>query len=124
MSDENKHWPTGKEVMQSGRCEHPKAESSFAAPTGSAYWDLFSHMSDNHGLTLLDSELEDICQVVERMRGWQPKEGKYTRWICANCGAPIGRKYRVKQKKLFWSHYMAKGTAGHCCNTPTPTPNK
>lgn len=36
MSDENKHWPTGKEVMQSGRCEHPKAQSSFAAPAGSA----------------------------------------------------------------------------------------
>jgi hypothetical protein len=25
-------------------------------------------MADNHRLTLLDSEMEEICQVVERMR--------------------------------------------------------
>lgn len=39
-----------------------------AAPNGSAYWPLFKHMSDNHGLTLLDSEMEDICRVVLKMR--------------------------------------------------------
>jgi len=34
----------------------------------SVYWPLFKHMADEHNLTLLESEMEDICQVVERMR--------------------------------------------------------
>ena len=34
----------------------------------SSYWPLFKHMSENHGLTLLDSEMEDICRVVLEMR--------------------------------------------------------
>ena len=38
---------------------------------GSVYFPLFKHMSDNHGLTLLDSEMEDICRVVEEVRGVQ-----------------------------------------------------
>lgn len=33
-----------------------------------AYDSLFKHLSDNHGLTLLDSEMEDICRVVLQMR--------------------------------------------------------
>jgi len=43
---------------------------------GSAYWPLFKSMADHHGLTLLDSELEDICRVVIAMRlpiGVHPK---------------------------------------------------
>jgi hypothetical protein len=35
--------------------------------TGSAYWPIWKHMSDNHGLTLLDSECEDILQVADQM---------------------------------------------------------
>jgi hypothetical protein len=35
---------------------------------GSAYWVLFEHMSQEHKLTLLDSELADICAAVDRMR--------------------------------------------------------
>ena len=31
----------------------------------SPYWPLFKHMADNHGLTLVDSEMQDICHVVE-----------------------------------------------------------
>lgn len=34
----------------------------------SSYWPLFDHMAANHECTLTDSELEDICQVVEKMR--------------------------------------------------------
>lgn len=34
---------------------------------GSHYYPLFAHMADNHGLILLDSELEDICQIVMKM---------------------------------------------------------
>lgn len=80
-------------------------------------------MADNHNLTLLESEMEDICQVVERMRGWQPKEGTYTRWVCENCGTPIGRRYRRQTGKHYWTHELAKGKAGHGCNCAKPTPN-
>ena len=38
----------------------------------SAFWVLFEHMSKNHGLTLLDSELSDICHAVDEMRAaWE-----------------------------------------------------
>jgi hypothetical protein len=30
MSENLKHWPQGKEVLQAGRCEWPKAPSSLA----------------------------------------------------------------------------------------------
>ena len=43
-------------------------QPGLAPGTCSAYWPLFKHMSDNHGLTLLDSEIDDICQVVLIMR--------------------------------------------------------
>ena len=45
--------------------------ASLAPATGSlcsSYWPLFDHMAANHELTLTDSELEDICRVVEKMR--------------------------------------------------------
>jgi hypothetical protein len=45
-----------------------KRKGDSRAAHGSAYWPLFKHMSDNHGLTLLDSEMEDICRVVLQMR--------------------------------------------------------
>lgn len=32
------------------------------------YWPLFEHMSHAHGLTLLDSEMEDICCAVDEVR--------------------------------------------------------
>jgi hypothetical protein len=40
------------------------------APTenGSAYYRLFEYMSRTHDLTLTDSELADICDVVEAMK--------------------------------------------------------
>lgn len=34
---------------------------------GGWYWPLFKHMSDAHGLTLLDSEMEEIRLVVLKM---------------------------------------------------------
>jgi hypothetical protein len=36
--------------------------------TGSAYYRLFEHMIRTHDLTLTDSELADICDVVEAMK--------------------------------------------------------
>lgn len=42
---------------------------------GSVLFSLFKHMSDEHGLTLLESEMTDIVRVVnstleERLRWW------------------------------------------------------
>lgn len=46
-----------------------------AAVPGSAFWVLFQHMSQEHSLTLLDSELSDICHAVDRMREkWKEDE--------------------------------------------------
>lgn len=47
-------------------CNHD-APASFAAPSGSGYWPIWKHMADNHGLTLLDSECEDILHVADQM---------------------------------------------------------
>ena len=38
-----------------------------AQAAGSVYYPLFKHMCDNHGLTLLESELEDIRIVARQM---------------------------------------------------------
>lgn len=35
----------------------------------SFYYPLFQHMADNHGLNLLDSEMEDIIQISKRLVG-------------------------------------------------------
>jgi len=49
----------------------------------SAFWVLFEHMSQEHGLTLLDSELSDICNAVDRMRKkWKADELKR---LCRTC---------------------------------------
>jgi hypothetical protein len=32
------------------------------------YQSLFNHMAENHGLVLLESEIEDIIRVVEKMQ--------------------------------------------------------
>lgn len=42
-------------------------EAHSSAPSGSVYWELFKHMSDNHKLTLLESEMEDILQVADQI---------------------------------------------------------
>ena len=38
-------------------------------------------MSDNHGLTLLESEMDDICQVADEMR---MKKSNGVMWILIN----------------------------------------
>lgn len=43
-------------------CHHHKEQVSF-------YYPLFEHMSQNHGLILLDSELADIVRVCESLMG-------------------------------------------------------
>lgn len=46
----------------------PPTRSAPARPTGSASWPLWKHMKDNHGLILLESEMDDICRIVLEMR--------------------------------------------------------
>jgi hypothetical protein len=119
MSDGCQNRDRGQEPPKSR-----KRRADSPAPTGSAYWELFEFLSHNHNLTLLDSELEDICLVVERMRGWRPKDGTYTRWVCVNCGKPVGRRYRVKTGVAFWTHELAKGQKGLGCNCAAPAPKE
>ncbi len=57
--------------MTETQAQEQPTPAALAPATGSpcsSYYPLFKHMADNHGLTLLDSEMEDICQVVEKMR--------------------------------------------------------
>ncbi len=56
---------------------HAGADSSprCAVSTGSVTYALFKHMADEHGLTLLESELTEIVRLVndtldERLRWW------------------------------------------------------
>ena len=49
------------EIQQSGG----QAAPSLAC---SAYWILFEHMSNEYGLSLLDSQLSDIVLAVDEMR--------------------------------------------------------
>ena len=58
-------------------------------PTGSANWLLFKHMADNHGLTLLESELDEISRVVIEMRPGIDLKG-----FTAKQWAEIRRSYR------------------------------
>jgi len=55
---------------------------------GSAFWVLFEHMSQEHGLTMIDSELSDVCNAVDRMRAeWKANELKRQ---CRKCGGGDG----------------------------------
>jgi len=58
-----------------------------AAVPCSAFWVLFEHMSQEHGLTLLDSELSDICHAVDRMREkWKADDAKRRCRTCWGSG--------------------------------------
>jgi DnaJ-class molecular chaperone len=61
--------------------------AGLGAMTGSAFWVLFEHMSQNHNLTLLDSELNDICHTVDRMREkWKADEARRRCRTCWGSG--------------------------------------
>ena len=56
------------ELMSKASVTEKLADVNASAPCpGSAYWPIWKHMSDNHGLTLLDSECEDILHVADEM---------------------------------------------------------
>lgn len=56
------------------RKEWNKIVSSKPQPQPNFYYPLFQHMSHEHGLTLLDSELADIIRVCREIDKNQPKE--------------------------------------------------
>ena len=50
-------------------------ESAFGVAAGSVTYALFKHMADEHGLTLLESEMSEIVRIVNdnldaRLRWW------------------------------------------------------
>jgi len=74
-TDEGTHW---HECEKCGKaCDvcgieltkgEPMSEKSVAQPPPTHYYPLFEHMSHAHNLTLLDSELEDIVQIIKGMK--------------------------------------------------------
>lgn len=64
-------WDAGREREEiRGEMQRDLAKGDKKPQTrNSFYWPLFEHMSNHHGLTLLDSELEDIVQVVKQLSG-------------------------------------------------------
>jgi hypothetical protein len=61
------HCKNHKKLKQWTRATQTNTKPTGARMSGSAYWPIWKHMADNHGLTLLDSECEDILQVADRM---------------------------------------------------------
>ena len=64
MSDELKHWPQGKEVLQAGRCEHPESASSLAAMPGSVE-SVNRQVIENQLLTALDDKSKVAILATE-----------------------------------------------------------
>ena len=61
--------------------------AALAPTSGCAFWGLFEHMSQEHGLTLLDPELSDICHTVDRMgEKWKADEAKRRCRTCWGSG--------------------------------------
>lgn len=66
-----------------------KAEASFIT---SAYWPIWKHMSNYHGLTLLDSECESILRVADQML--------MRNRMCEDCGCSLTpKRYEVVDDK-------------------------
>lgn len=70
--------PTPAACKAHEQCLMP-GEAALPPTTCSAFWGLFEHMSQSHGLTLLDSELADICHAVDRMRETRQRRATYSR---------------------------------------------
>jgi hypothetical protein len=47
-------------------CDAPVNSSNSIEQGGGYYYDLFKFFSDEHGLTLVDSEIQDIIRAVEK----------------------------------------------------------
>ena len=89
--------------------DNSQAGGRCAPALGSVYFPLFKHMAENHGLTLMDSEMEDICRVVEKMR-----REPICQW--GSCTAPA--THRDKTGLLLCSMCMVDAGAYTCGIVP------
>lgn len=66
-------WLTPEEISAGQEKAPPvrrerKAEPKQESPPRSYWWPLFKHMSEAHGLTLVDDELHQIALAVDKVR--------------------------------------------------------
>lgn len=67
--------------------KNPTRASGKAAPNCSGFYPLFKHMSEAHGLTLLDDQLSEICRIAatvytrEPIERFSAVEGMFQWWI-------------------------------------------
>lgn len=59
---------SAKKLNRAKRANPRRRSSRLAPTTGSASYPLFEHMSKEHGLTLTETQLHDICEVADHMR--------------------------------------------------------
>ena len=67
-----------------------------SAPACSAFYPLFEHMSRAHGVTLVDSELHEICRIATSIEG-------YNTWNAALDHA-ADRLNRIMGGDGIWQH--------------------
>jgi hypothetical protein len=72
-SDFLKSW-IGEPMNDEGN--ESKEQSPSVEQGGDYYYELFKFFSDEHGLTLLDSEIQDIIQAVNKFQSVEAKESK------------------------------------------------
>lgn len=67
---------------------NPKPETAeqppFAEDRCSAWYLLFEHMSEEHGITLLDDELSNIAAKADESRMKSQGRGHMVRWVLVN----------------------------------------
>jgi len=72
MSAKSKQWPTGKEVLQTGRCDWPKQPSELSATPCSALSEEFeSWWAVNHPLDWWTKKRGDSLPHGDRLLVWE-----------------------------------------------------
>ena len=104
---------TPKTQDQPANIAAPEVKGGSAATIGSAYYRLFEHMSRTHDLTLTDSELADICNVVEAMID------RRCQWGSCSSRAT----HQDKTGMLLCTDCVKKATAYTCGIVPLNTQN-
>lgn len=94
---------------------HAGADSSTrcAVAPGSVTYALFKHMSDEHGLTLLESEMSEIVRIVNdtleaRLRWWIAN-AEETTW---NHPFAIGYQVEVEHRGCYRWEELSNGAKG------------
>jgi hypothetical protein len=117
--------PKREEAMISAT-KKPPTTTAFACPAGSAWYPLWEHMHDNHGLILLDSEINDMLLVADEMRRScnhqthhaERRSSSMTEPIllaCPFCGASAkaGRRPLITTGELHWLECTGCGVRQH-----------